>query len=427
MQLRNLPILILVLIVGVVLQTEATAAQVRVESITLTDALALFAANNLELELARTTAAEAVGFARQARSYPNPVAAVEHESLSDASGGSETETIFAVSQQLDWPWRYSHRRRAGGRAADAALEQLAADSIRLAFETKQAFMEADLAERALRAVEQVAAVFRRAEESGAARLSEGDISGYELRRIRVERAGYEVQLRHAQMDVARKRRHLTALLLPDSSGVLLSPAGPTRSRPPSVDRDEILANAFAQRPEVAAARLSIEAAAAARSYSRSGFLPDWNLIAGYKSTSFGFDGPVLGLEVPVPLFDRRGGESDAAQARLAAAEHRDALVRRQVENDVTLALDNYTSLQQRARLISDTLLTGTDDLLEIAQASYAEGEMSLLELMDAAVAFRDAQDTKAHVTVEIWIAYYDLERAIGGFAAPDSTEQGNSR
>jgi outer membrane protein TolC len=49
--------------------------------------------------------------------------------------------------------------------------------------------------------------------------------------------------------------------------------------------------------------------------------------------------------------------------------------------------------------------------------------MSLLELMDAAVAFREAQETRAHVTTEIWIAYYDLERA-SGLGVAESAGQG---
>ncbi len=422
MRFRKLPLINLIVAVALV-PIGAANTQQRVSRITLEQALALFATNSLELQIARARATEALGFARQARSYPNPIAAVEHESVSDGSSLSETETIYAISQQLDWPWRYSHRKTAAQRTADAALAQFQADSMQLAFEIKQAFVEADLAERMLIAAEEVAAVFRQAERSGAARYAEGDISGYGLRRIRVERAGYEVHLRHATVRQAQARRRLSALLVPDSADLLLAPNTPIVGTPPEVDRTRIFAEALHRRPEIDAADLSVEAARATTSLARSGVIPDWNLTAGYKSQSGELNGGVLGLQIPIPFLDRRGGESDAAAARLDAAERKRWLVRRQIENEVSNALDNYTSLQASARLISDTLLAGSDELLEVALASYNEGEMSLLELMDAAVAFREAQETRAHVTTEIWIAYYDLERA-SGLGVAESAGQG---
>ncbi len=425
MQLRKRHAYGVILASLVLLPCSTAVAQERVTRVTLEQALQLFGDNNLELQISRATAAEAAGLARQAKAYPNPVAALQHESVSNGSDLSETERYVTLSQQIDWPWRYGQRRAATARAADAASAMSRADSSALNFAVKQAFVAAGRDEVTFQVVHQVAGVFRRAEQNGTARFAEGDISGYELRRIRVERARYESQLRHAAIELAQARRRLTMLLMPDSIGLLAAPMSPLAGIPPAVSDSDLVASALAQRPELLAADLSVEAASAAVSLARWGALPNPTVVAGYKRISGGFDGGVLGLELPLPILDRQGGESDAATARLDAAERRLLLTRRAVENDLNTALDAYTSLRRIDRLVTDTLLAGSDDLLEVALASYDEGEMTLLELLDAAEAFRDAQDTRAHVIAELWIAYYDLERAAGGFSNSQPAGEGD--
>jgi cobalt-zinc-cadmium efflux system outer membrane protein len=414
-EFKNLLGLGVILAVSVPMPHSIANAQESVTRITLEQALQLFGENNLELQISRAEAAEAAGLARQARAYPNPVAAMDHETLSDGANLSETESFLTVSQQIDWPWRYAQRRTAAGRAADAASAMAQADSLSLAFDVKQAFITSGRAEGMFQVVQQVVSVFRTAEQSSAARFTEGDISGYELRRIRVERARYESQLRHVTVELAHARRRLTALLVPGVTDVLLAPTAPMTESPPAVSGATLLDRALTSRPEIAAAGLSVESASAATSLSRWGALPDPTITAGYKRISGGLDGGIVGLELPIPLLNRQGGDSDAAAARLDAAQRRQLLTRRAVENDVRSALDAYTSLVQIDQLVTDTLLAGSEDLLDIALASYAEGEMTLLDLMDAAEAFREAQDTRTHVTAELWIAYFDLERAAGGY------------
>ena len=413
----------LIVVIGMLLPCKAVEAQEKVRRVSLEEALELFAANNLELRVSRADAAETAGLARQARSYPNPVAAAEHESLSNGADLRDTESYLTLSQQIDWPWRYARRRVAGSRIAEAAYAQQQADSIRFAFEVKRAFVEAGLVERTHQVVSDVAEVFRKAERDGAARYGEGDVSGYELRRIRVERVGYEMELRQATIELAQSRRHLAALLVPDSADLLVAPIWPPANTPPSVSPSDFVARALSRRAEITAAELSVQAADATTSLARSAALPDPTLVVGYKRISGGLHGGIVGLEIPLPLLDRKGGDADAASARLDAAESRRSTVRREVENDVRTSVEAYASLTRVDRLIADTLLAGSADILDIALAAYSEGEMTLLELLDAAGAFRDAQTAAAHLIAELWIAYYDLERATGGPLPAESREE----
>jgi cobalt-zinc-cadmium efflux system outer membrane protein len=146
-------------------------------------------------------------------------------------------------------------------------------------------------------------------------------------------------------------------------------------------------------------------------------MPDVTATGGFKRQSDGLTGAFLGLSLPVPLFDRGGGAVQAADAATEAGEERLALVRREVWNDARRAGDAYRTLLQRAALLSSEGVSVTDagDLLEIARVAYDEGEMELIELLDAAGAYQQALTAEARRRGELWIAYFDLERALGGF------------
>lgn len=401
-------------IASAVLLFAAPAIAQQPRAITLDEALDLFAANNLELRLARAEAAEAAAVARQAGAYPNPTIIASHEPLSDADR-SYSETYVNLSQRLEWPGTRSAQRDAAGRTAAAAAARLGADSARLAFEVKRAYTEAARAERAQRVLTRVTDVFRTGERSAEERYAAGDISLFDRRRIAVERARYETRLAEADLEAAAARRQLALLVAPTGEELQLAPADALAGLPPLILPERPLELALVRRDEVAAVEAAMESARAAASVARQERIPDLTATGGYKRQSDGFTGAFLGLSLPLPVWDRRGGAVDAANARVTAAESRLALTRRQVENDVRRALETYESLSRRADLLGAAATRDTADLLEIARVAYAEGEMELITLLDAAEALWEAQTAEARLRADLWIGYYDVERAVGGF------------
>jgi cobalt-zinc-cadmium efflux system outer membrane protein len=141
--------------------------------------------------------------------------------------------------------------------------------------------------------------------------------------------------------------------------------------------------------------------------------PDPSLTAGYKRQSDGFDGVFLGVGMALPLFDRNQGNTEAASARLQAAQTQQSLARREIQNEVRRAHEAYVTSRRQTDLLEGNLLAGADDLLRIAQVSYDEGEMSLVELLDAADAYRDARLRAVDLRADLWKGYFELRRAMG--------------
>jgi cobalt-zinc-cadmium efflux system outer membrane protein len=400
------------------------SAQESVQRITLEQALHMFEENNLELRLVMAERDEALGFAKEARAHPNPVAAVTHEGLSDG-GFDYSESYFTLSQRLEWPGRRGARAETSDKEAAAVESRVDIERRRLAFEVKRAFIEAAAAEQRAAIVEEVRTVFRMAEESGRERFREGDLSGYDVRRLRVERARYENFGASAALELHNARLKLASLVLPAEPGRDLheiAPSAALEGDPPSLEElDDKTTSALAleRRAEMQSAEAQRAAADAYIRYLSTFSGPDVTLTGGYKRQSDGFDGFYLVVSVPFPTFDRRKGDLEGAEAGLRAANTRVDLARRSIDNDVRMSVTAYASVSERIALIRDQLLIGVEDLLRIARVSYSEGEMSLLELLDAAEAFRESQTMELQLSSELWIRYYDLERAMGGasFAA----------
>lgn len=373
----------------------------------------MFAQNNLELQESRFRAAELSALARQAAAYPNPSGILSHEPVWREEE-SNSETYLNVSQQVEWPGLRRARIDAAEELAEAAYADFQADSLRLLFEVAEAYTEAVAAGQRLDLLTAVTDIFRQADRANQRMLVEGEVSGYRTQRMRVERARYENRLALAELEGADAARRLALLVAPNGEAVQLYPAEGIRDLPSGLAFEAVLRHARAQRAELASAAANVEAANAALLAARRERLPEPTITAGFKRQSDGFNGVFLGTSIPLPVFDRNTGNIEARRQQLAAAEARLALVEARVEQDVRRAYDLYASLSDRVERISGDLLGDADNLLRAARVGYAEGEMSLVELLDAAEAYRDARTSSLDLHSSFQTAYFDLLRAAGG-------------
>lgn len=382
-----------------------------VRRVTLEEALAAFAENSLALKIARSEAAGIAGAARQSRAYFNPSFSISRDDL-DHELEQHWEEILRLSQPLEWPGRTAARHRAARHMIGAAAARLRGDSIQLAFEVREGYALAWFAEAAELTARQAASVIREVAEDAEFRLEAGDISAFEARRLRLERVQAEQDVAEAELQVRSARRFLAALIFPGTGIDEVGPAAGPQGAPPSVTREEAL-GALPGRPDLEAAARDLDAAQAEFDAAKSGWVPTPTLGFGYRHQEDGFHGLSLGLDMPLPLFDRGGGAREEADARSSAAAYRLGLRRRLAENDLLTTWDRYASSRTRLEASAENLLADSEALLASATAAYGENEMSLLELLDAASAFRNARLSALSMRSAAWIDYYALLRAMG--------------
>ena len=396
---------------GIAFFPGSSAGQEPVRRVSMAEALRLFGENSLVLRIARAEELAIRGDARQASAYFNPALNVVREDLGSGSA-DYSETVVGLAQQLEWPGRTAARKRAADRRADAASASFRADSIRLAFDVRRAWIDAWAAETSAEALRRAATLVAAAVEAAERRLEEGDISGYEVRRLRLERVRVESEVAAAELEVAETRRTLATFLLPEPDASEIAASGGPEGELPAIGREAAL-ETIADRPDLKAASLALEAARAAASVAGTDWVPSPKLTVGYKDQSDGLSGAALGLSLPLPLFDRGGGAARRERARAAGAAATLALRRRHARNDAITTADRYASRRDRLSLVGEALPADAEALLEAARTAYEEGEMSLLALLDAVRAFREAHLSAIELRADAWIAYYDLLRAMG--------------
>jgi outer membrane protein, heavy metal efflux system len=384
--------------------------------IALGEALLRMEAHNLELRLAREEIDAAEARTLAAGVLPNPGLSAAREQLS-GDAGAHHETTLTLTQTLPIGGQRGIEREVARRRVDAARARYESTRLRLASEVHRAHVRAAAAEAVLGALTETTDVVRRVEEAGRSRLAEGDISRFEHSRLQIERARYETLLARARLGMAEASRELTLLVAPDSAGAttLLLPAerlGELAAAPGVADLATAL-SAAAGRADVRAAEVGVEAAASTLALERRIRIPDVTLSGGYRHQADGYRGAAVGVSIPLPLRDRNRGGIAEAEANLAAARTRRELVLRGAESEIRAAWATWRSLEERMRAIGETLLPESAGLLESARIAYAEGEISLIELLDAAEAYRGARASVVELLVEYLSATYELERATG--------------
>lgn len=392
------------------------AAQEPVRRLTLEEAIEAFETHSPSLRIERAERRAARGEARQSRAYFNPEVSYTREDL-DREDDAYRESILVIRQRIEWPGRTRARVSAAARRIESAESEFRADSLGLVFEVRRAYAKAWEAEAMEGALARATRAIRRVTTAAERRYEAGDISGFALQRLRVELASAEQTVAAGRLEAAEARRRLGALVLPEEDVGPVGPAAPLAGRPPLVAREAALA-AAAARPDVRAAERGVLAAEAAASAAAQAWIPDPAITAGYKDQDDGFSGLVLGFEVPLPVLDRNGGAAAAAAARRDAAAARLALVRRDARNEALAALDRYSEWRDRLEELGENFPNRADDMLETARVAYEEDELGLVELLDAAEAYREAQLVAVELRTLTWIAYFDLLRAVGGDDAP---------
>lgn len=403
---RSLPVLILC---GLLFAPSIAVGQETVRRVSMAEALEAFAGNSLALKIARSETAGLTGVARQSRAYFNPALSFERDDLSHNDEKAWEET-FQLQQQLEWPGRTTARGRAATHTIRAGAARLRADSIELAFEVREAYVRTWFAEEAESIVRRSAAVIQSLAEDAEVRLEQGDISALEARRLRLARVEAEQELEEAVLRSRAARQKLAVLIEPGTGTEEIGPSEGRDGVPPMISRGTAIA-AVDGRPDVEAAASELDVALAGVDLARSYWVPAPSLGIGYRHHDDGFGGASLGLDLPLPLFDRGSATREGAAAFGSAAAYRLELRRKMARYDVLVASDRYASNRARLEAAAQGLRTDGEALLASATAAYSAQEMTLLELLDAAGAFQGAQLGALSLTTEAWVSYYDLIRA----------------
>jgi cobalt-zinc-cadmium efflux system outer membrane protein len=401
--------------------------------LSLTEALARFKRDGLDVLIAEAAVEGAQGDVSLAGAVPNP-------SLSGTFGKSFVcdgcnflpPAAFSVGlgDQNAIEDSLSGKRGLRLEVARAALRAARlgrADAERTGVAlVKQQFVQALIAQESLLTAEETARDSAKLRELMSVRYRSGAVSEADLARVETDALEAQQSVATAQLQV-RSAKLSVAFLLGIRSAVpefrveapeLLTAAIPQELA--SATSQRLLSQALELRPDLQASQAQIERADASVRLAKRLVFPDIALSVNYAqqgTTATAITPPTItvGLTFILPIFYQQQGEIRRAEADARTQELAKAKAQAQVVSDVESAFAAYrTALERAQRMEGDTGMLARARLArDLVGIQYQKGAASLLELLDAQRTFRTIAFEARSNLADYWTSVFRLEQAVG--------------
>ncbi len=322
---------------------------------------------------------------------------------------------------LRWPievlWERPKRRAAAQLALDATASSLVQSGLDLALAVRLSHADYALAIDRQRLATDTAAALARIDTLTQSRLAAGDIGALEARVARVDAARGRQDADRAAHDVRLARERLRLLMGvaaddPVVDRIQASPAPDTCGA-----AADLLPRALAARPDVRAAEIAVEAAAARLGWERRRVLAFTAVLDANGQGTQGFEaGP--GVDVGLPIFNRNQGGRLRAETELQRASAAYVAIQQQVGLDVREAVTLLDQARESRTAWRTTLVTPLEANLADAEDAYRAGDSSFLFVLENSRRLIEARLRERELAADETRALARIERATGAKCAP---------
>jgi cobalt-zinc-cadmium efflux system outer membrane protein len=367
--------------------------------LTLEQALARASSEGSATLIAASERERAAARARQARAWENPTLSVEVENVLGRGPYRDfdaAESTVSLSQPLPLGGGRGARVRAARSDEQAAPVALALAALELRRDVALAYAEAIAADRLAGIARERAALGAQTRAAVERRHAAGLESDLQRARVEVETAGMQADARRrAAAALAHRRalashwREATVTAALDEAWFDAAPDGAFDGVPDAAP------DAASTHPRLVVARARVEQARAELEGARRAPFSGLEATVGTRRFE---DAPgadhawVLGLSMPLPVWDRNEGGIAEARAALQGAEFdleraaRDLLA----EREAALAERDAATLEVDALTMSG--LPSSKSLAHLSVQGYEAGRLSLIERLDAERALVQTQE-----------------------------------
>lgn len=340
--------------------------------------------------------------------WANPVVGVVRE------GAGRTE-FYQASQTLPWNGRFALLRQSGVHLA-AVLD---GEGNFLLWQARcllrSAFYRVLAVEQRQALLANADEELRRVVDTLKLRESAGEGSRFDRLRAERERAELAVTAQLLRADLAAAQGDMLALLPAETTLTPLS--GNLNAPSPPADLAHWKQRALANRPDIQAERRRLDQFRAEQQAAQRLRIPEPAVIAGLKRAEQGLpsiaNGPVLGVSLAIPLFNNGATEV----ARWSAEQERVSARLTQLVRRLDAAIDaawQALAVHRQAQLDYDKKqVPPTDELVAIATTAYSEGEIGILQLLDAYRVRRESRLRALDLAAMAKQSQIDLEAQIG--------------
>jgi cobalt-zinc-cadmium efflux system outer membrane protein len=348
----------------------------------------------------------------EARTWENPEFSYDQETRNDDLGNI-MERNYMLSQKVSISGQRAIRTEAAQQRRDAAFLETENWRLEKTAEIRKKFYQVLYQQRLMEIYAQISSAMDSLANVMQERKKAGDISRYDLNRLKQEQSLLMAEQRQALAEEKRLAQELFAVIGSDGEQPTQW-AGVTGSLFPgaSAGNLEDLLEQAENHPGLTAMKLRTKAFGTDERHAKRSWLPDIDLHMGYKDADEAdADAILLGVSLPIPVFDRKAG----AQQRASAS-------RRHLQTEFALTLAEkkgsirglWRQDQELAAAIQALAEADSAALLETAQIAYKAGEIGILEILDAHRSAFEHQVKLLDLMKSARMVRIDLELNTGG-------------
>lgn len=383
-------------------------------SLTLETAIQLALENNLEIAVARREREAVEGTQVQAAVRPNPSVSAF---MQDTRSATRETTI-----QLNQPFELGGKRAARMEAADARYDTADASMEAKKAEIRAAVISAfyDVLAAQERAVlaQSSLQLAQRASDAARKRVLAGKVSPVEETKSKVAESAVRIELNQAQSQLSIARKRLSALW--GNPNPSFSEAAGEVDALPAIANLENLSAMLETSPAIKRAKLEVEQRDALARLEKAKRIPDLTVSMGARrNEELGLNQAILGLSIPIPVFDRNQGNLQEALSRTDKAK--DELRALQVQQTALLAAayERFVATQQEIGMIKTDILPGAQSAYDAAVKGFEFGKFGFLDVLDAQRTFFLARSQYLNTVLRGHQAWAEIERLVGDINNPN--------
>jgi outer membrane protein, heavy metal efflux system len=394
---------------------QQTSATTQKRPITISDAVAIFLQQNLQLVAARYDIDTADAEKLTARLRPNPQISFGSSGLPlNFSGPFFAQQTFSynISQDLEMGGKRKKRIDAANANSEVARAQFQIVVWQMTNDLKKKFYAVLLAESLLNLAKENQKTFADIVERTNQVFKLGEISGLDLQRLEIEKFKFDTDLANSERDYELALRDLRVALGGDYRAMDIQVSGAVDYYQ-SYDFTfaELRDKAMAARPDLKAAQLGELAADASIRLQDAQLIPNVTVTGGVNQVVAGGSNYNYGVGITLPTSDRNQGERAKALIEKRKAQNQQQIIANQILSDVDKALVAFNIQKRRIELYRTGVLKKVNDIQTLTEFSLKAGESSILELLDAVRTRRDTLAGFYQTVVDYQMSLLDLELA----------------
>jgi cobalt-zinc-cadmium efflux system outer membrane protein len=400
--------------------TQSTLTKVmREQRLTLADALQLALKFHPDLSAAQKEINATEGSLRQAGLHRNPemTAIVE-----DPRGDSKTMT-WQLSQAIELGGKRSARLLVAESSLLAAKNDLAIMLGEVKAAVTTGFYELLIAQERERLAASSLALTQRAFDAVKKQVTLGKVPPLEETKARIAQASVQLELNQAVSEIAIARQKLFSMIgIKDDLPLQLIGQFDFM---PGIPEKQDLEHRLRSSPHFIKAQIEVEKRLAIANSERAKQIPDVTLSVGAKREQYavqqigqqtGRHQAIVGISVPLSLFDRNQGNVQESISRADKAKDELASTEIRLRNELSQAHLRLSSAHMTASLMKNDVLPNAQNAFELAIKGFEFGKFNFLDVLDAQRSLLAAKNQYLRSCTEVHRAATDIQALVGDSA-----------